>query len=296
MESKNGLVAANLEHASPLVEQAAKGGARLILLPEFMPTGYIFTTAIWDGAEPSNGLTVQWLKAKSKRLGVWLGTSFLEAEGEHFFNTFVLVTPDGGEAGRVRKQTVAAFEAFFTKDGHGPHVLDTELGKIGVGICYENQLSYIPQIMYRESADLLLMPHSYPIIGQMMFSLGKLAPWYARLLGIPSILCNKCGRWQAAYPGVLFYKAESRFPGLSTIADSDGSVKMQMKDEEGVIIADVTLEPEHKTRQVPRPHGRWADKGKWLRNGSRVIEAVGKLWYTLSLERKRKALKVSSTN
>lgn len=295
-ESRNGLVEANLEHASPMVEQAAREGAKLVLLPEFLPTGYIFTTAIWDGAEPGNGLTVQWLKSNSKKFGIWLGTSFLEAEGEHFFNTFVLATPDGGEAGRVRKQTAAAFEAFFTKGWAGPHVLDTELGKIGVGICYENQLSYIPQIMHRESVDLLLMPHSYPIIGQMMFSLGKLAHWHARLLGIPSIVCNKCGRWQAAYPGLPFYKAESRFPGLSTIADSDGSIKAQLKGEERVIVADVTLEPERKIHQAPKSHGRWADNGKWLRNGARVVEALGGLWYALSLERKRKALRISSAS
>jgi N-carbamoylputrescine amidase len=172
--------------------------------------------------------------------------------------------------------------------------MDTELGKIGVGICYENQLAYIPQMMYRESADLLLMPHSYPIIAQMMFSLGELALWYARLLGIPSIVCNKCGYWQAAYPGLPFYKADSHFPGLSTIADSDGSIKAQLKGEERVIIADVTLEPGRKTRQPPQRHGRWAAEGRWLRNGSRVIEAVGKVWYTLSLERRRKALRISA--
>jgi len=294
MESKNGLVEANLEHATPLVEQAAREGAKLVLLPEFMPTGYIFTTAIWDGAEPSNGLTVQWLKANSKKFGIWLGTSFLEAEGEHFFNTFVLATPDGGEAGRVRKQTPAAFEAFFNKGGPGPHVMETELGKIGVGICYENQLAYIPQIMYRESVDLLLMPHSSPIIAQMVFSVAELAPRYARLLDIPSIVCNKCGRWQAVYPGLPFYKADSRFPGLSTIADSDGSIKAQLKDEERVIVADVTLEPGRKTRQAPQGHGRWAGKGPWARNGSRAVEAVGKLYYTLSLERKRRALRISA--
>ena len=294
MESKNGLVEANLEHASPMVEQAAREGAKLVLLPEFMPTGYIFTTAIWDGAEPNNGLTVQWLKANSKRLGIWLGTSFLEADGEHFFNTFVLATPDGVEAGRVRKQTPAAFEAFFTKGGPGPHVMDTELGKIGVGICYENQLSYIPQIMYRESVDLLLMPHSYPIIAEMIFSLGELAPRSARLLGVPSIVCNKCGRWQAAYPVLPFYKADSSFPGLSTIADSDGSIKAQLKDEERVIVADVTLEPGRKTGKAPQCHGRWAGKGRWARNGSRAVEALGRLYYTLSLERKRKALRISA--
>jgi len=296
MESKNGLVEANLKHATPLVEQAAKAGAKVILLPEFMPVGYIFSTAIWDGAEPKHGPTVQWLRETSKKFGVWIGTSFLEADGKDFFNTFVLATPDGGEAGRVRKQTPAIFEAFYTKSGLGPHILETELGKIGVGICYENQLTYIPEIMQGQSTDILLMPHSFPKAGQIIMSLKDLAVRYARLLGIPTIVCNKSGPWRSPYPGLPFYITNSHFPGLSTIADSDGSVKAQLGGEENVIVADVTLDPSRKTNKVAPCSGRWAWRGPWLRDSARVIEAVGRLWYSLSSERKRKALKVSSAN
>lgn len=294
MESKNGLVEANLHHATPLVEQAARAGAQLILLPEFMPTGYIFSTAIWDGAEPKRGLTVQWLCENSKRLNVWMGTSFLEADGEDFFNTFVLATPDGKEAGRVRKQPPAAFEAFYTRGGAGPHVMDTELGRIGVGICYENQLSYIPRIMYESSVDLLLMPHSYPAIAQMVMSLGDLALHYARLLGIPAVVCNKSGPWRSPYPGIPFYKSDSSFPGLSTIADSDGAIKAQLGNEERVIVEEVTLDLARKIRKPPRCYGRWALEGPWFRNAVMVIEALGRLWYTLSSERKKRARLISS--
>ena len=133
MESKNGLIEANLEHATRFVDKAAQKGAKLIILPEFMPTGYIFTTAIWDAAETKEGPTVSWLKESSKKLGVSLGTSFLEAEGEDFFNTFVMTTPNGEEAGRVRKQTPAFAEAYFTKGDAGSHVINTELGKIRSG-------------------------------------------------------------------------------------------------------------------------------------------------------------------
>jgi hypothetical protein len=41
------------------------------------------------------------------------------------------------------------------------------------------------------------------------------------------------------------------FPGHATIADSDGRVLAQMLNEEGVIIATVTLDPSRK--QVARP-------------------------------------------
>jgi N-carbamoylputrescine amidase len=169
MESKNGLVEANLQHATPLVNRAAGMGARLILLPELMAAGYVYTAAIWNGAEPGGGPTVKWLQETSRKLGIWLGTSFLEADDEYFFNTFVLTMPDGREAGRVRKQTPAFSEAYFTRGHAGPHVLQTELGRVGVGICYENQLAYTPRTMCRESADLLLMPHSMPIMMQSFF-------------------------------------------------------------------------------------------------------------------------------
>jgi N-carbamoylputrescine amidase len=84
MESQNGLVEANLGHATSLMERAVDDGAKLILLPEFMPTGYSFSKALWDGAEPREGATANWLRENSERLGVWLGTSFLEADGEDF--------------------------------------------------------------------------------------------------------------------------------------------------------------------------------------------------------------------
>lgn len=305
MESKNGLIDDNLKHATPLVDRAAQEGAKLIVLPEFMPTGYIFTTDIWDGAEPKEGPTVTWLRENSTRLGVWLGTSFLEAEGEDFFNTFVLATPSGEEAGRVRKQTPAAYEAYFFKGDTGPHVINTELGKLGVGICYENYLSYIPQMMHRQSADLLLMPLSAPTPMQSFFFRHRAVEQYrtiiregagrmARLLGVPVVMANKCGRWQSPMPGIPFWWQDSRFPGLSTIVDSDGTVIAQLGDEEKVIVGDVRLDPARKIHKPPQCDGRWAWEGHWLRNSLLSIEAYGKLRYSLSSERKRRARRISS--
>ena len=304
MESKNGLIDTNLHHATQLVDRAAQKGAKLILLPEFMPTGYIFTKSIWDGAEPTKGPTVKWLCENSQRLGVWLGTSFLEADGEDFFNTFVLTTPDGKEAGRVRKQKPAAFEAYFTKGDSGPHVIDTEFGKIGVGICFENQLAYIPHMMHRQSVDLMLMPHSAPTPMHGFFfrrkqveyynnTLSKLAARYARLLGVPVVMVNKSGPWKTPLPGLPF-RQDSTFPGLSTIADSDGAIKAQMRNEEGIIVEDVTLDPSRKRHEPPQCYGRWAWKGPWWQNVIPVLEAIGGLWYSISSERKKRAREISS--
>ncbi len=49
-------VQANLEHATTLVEEAARRGAELVLLPELMPSGYLLTEEIWDFADTEAGL------------------------------------------------------------------------------------------------------------------------------------------------------------------------------------------------------------------------------------------------
>lgn len=128
LDCQAGQIQQNLDHASRFVEGAAEQGAQIVLLPELMPSGYQLTEKIWDCAEPLNGPTVCWLTALAKQLGIYLGTSFLEVEGEDFYNAFVLVTPGGEIAGRVRKSPPASLEAYFYRAGNDPHVIETALG------------------------------------------------------------------------------------------------------------------------------------------------------------------------
>lgn len=304
MISENGKIATNLAHATFLVEQAAQQGAQVVLLPEFMPTGYCLGDEIWEAAEPTQGPTVSWLKENARQFGVWLGTSFLEAEGKDMFNTFVLANPRGEVAGRVRKQTPAIWEAYFFKGQVSPHAIDTSLGKIGVSICFESLTAEVAATLSKQSVDLVLMPHSYPVLShssgvfrreRMIHYLETITPLYASLLGVPIVLANKCGAWDSPIPGPpLIKNIGSRFPGLSSIVDSDGSVKSRLGDEEGVIVADVTLDPTRKCHSTPPHYGRYITPGPPQRSIIRLIEAMGRLSYSLSSRRKSKALAVSS--
>jgi predicted amidohydrolase len=118
-------VAAGLERATPLVARAAADGAQLVLLPELMATHYVFTADMWDSAEPDQGPTVRWLRDTAQRLGIWLGTSYLQASGDDFFNTFVLAGPSGEEAGRVRKQTPAMCMSPASSEANRDHTSST---------------------------------------------------------------------------------------------------------------------------------------------------------------------------
>ena len=250
MASANRDIAGNLRRAEPYVAQAAARGARLVLFPELMPSGYSLWYDIWDSAEPYDGPTSRWLAATSKRLGVWIGTSFLEAAGDDFFNTFVMTGPDGREAGRVRKQVPADAEAYFFKGEIGSHVIETPIGRIGVGICAENYYCFLANQMSERQVDFVLMPHSAPDVsasGGLPAAPGAhLALWYARRLGVPVAFVNKVGPWTTRTLNPPPAQTRGFFPGLSTIVDSDGAVLVSMDGDPGVGVADLRLDPGRK--------------------------------------------------
>lgn len=273
MQCEAGAVDANLAQAAGLVEAAANQGARLVLLPELTPGGYLLTEQIWDSADPFNGCAVAWLKSTACRLGVYLGMSFVEAEGDDFYNSFALATPGGEIAGRVRKNPPASVEAYFFRAGNDRHYIDTELGRIGVGICYENLLHERIVELHAASVDLVLQPSSaatptatFPIRKRdgetFERMLAGIPAHYARTLGVPVVFANKCGPLVSPLPGG-FPAQRTHFPGLSAIADADGSLACQLGSEPGIAVAEVTLDPARKLQAAPRAHGRWALPVPW---------------------------------
>lgn len=92
-------------------------------------------------------------------MGIWLGAGLVETDGRDFFNVFILCGPDGNIAGTARKDNA---EAFCFKRGLGIHVIETTIGRIGVGICADNHFASLIALLQAEAVDLILMPHAWP--------------------------------------------------------------------------------------------------------------------------------------
>ena len=247
LASGNGDRADNLSRATGWLERAAAEGADLAVFPEFMPTGYSLDYDAWDAAEPRGGPTEVWLGEQARRLGLYVGTSFLEAEGEDFYNTFSLAAPDGRIAGRVRKSTPAGLEGRLFRGDEGPRVIETSLGKVGIGICQESYRCFLAQRVHSEGAEVLLLPHSFPDLsgmGGLEAPPGRfVASWYARQLGIPVAMVNKVGPWQSTLPE-LPTPIQGRFPGASAIAAAGGEIQAELGPEAGLALSYVSLQPE----------------------------------------------------
>jgi N-carbamoylputrescine amidase len=299
IDSRVGDIPGNLAHAGELVETATRQGAQIIVLPELMPSGYTLTEEIWTCAEPFYGPTVTWLTRIAKQFNIYIGTSFLEVEGEDFYNTFALASPDGSVAGKVRKSPPASLEAFFYRAGTGPHFIDTQLGRIGVGICYENLLYERLNGLRQASVDLVLQsaaagrlkpmkPGDIELFDRMI---ERSAPYHARTLGVPVAFANHTGEIHTELPGG-YGEFDSSFPGLSQIVDSDGAVKAKMGEEEGVVVADVELNPDRKRTKKPRCYGKmWAFPMPWFAFIWPQTQQEGEQAYAVNARRKEQALK-----
>lgn len=169
---------ANLAAARDFVARAADGGAALIALPE------VFS---WRGpqsdepeiAEPRDGAVAEFASECAKRHGVHLvAGSFLEtaneperSEDEHrAYNTTLVFDPEGRAVGAYRKihlfdvsiqGQVDIKESDTRRAGDEPVVVETELGKIGLAICYDLRFPELFRRLADDGAEIVVMPSAF---------------------------------------------------------------------------------------------------------------------------------------
>jgi N-carbamoylputrescine amidase len=311
VESRNFDVEGNLRRAEPLVAAAAERGAELVLCPELLAPGYIYHRSIWDVAEPCGGPTELWLARMARQHGLYIGASYLEASGDDFFNTFCLMKPDGTAAGRVRKESLPGFEGWFFRSCSESKVIETEFGRIGIGICHDNNTARFLRRLSQDQVDLLLMPHSAPCItwGPLRLvgdhareMLRGIARFYAETVGAPAVMVNKAAgedSW-SPIPWVPLVRLRFHCMGQTTICSADGTVCDQLDEQEGVALAEVVLDRSRKRQPASLPSGYWSRPPplfpQFPRTSAalfRMLEWTGKAAYTLNRSRRSAARKCS---
>jgi len=163
-EHKDGDKQANLATITRFVEQAAAQGVQIIAFPETCIVGYCFLRGLSRAetealAEPVfDGPSSQALMALSQKHNMTIGAGLIEiADDGEMFNTYVVAMPDGKFA---RHRKIHCFVSEHLGSGSEFTVFDTPHGcRVGVLICYDNNLIENVRITALMDAEVLLAPH-----------------------------------------------------------------------------------------------------------------------------------------
>ena len=147
---------ANLDRAERLVREAHERGARLILLGQLFATPYFCQdqmAAFFDLAAPfqSHPLLARFA-ALARELDAVLPVSFFERSGPTFYSSVVVLDADGAMLGTYRKSHVPdgpgfAEKFYFSPGDTGFHAWDTAVGRIGVGIGWDQWFPEAARVM-----------------------------------------------------------------------------------------------------------------------------------------------------
>ncbi len=154
----------NLATVRGFVEQAAAQNVQIIAFPECCISGYwhlrnLSRAELETLAEPCfDGPSSQALMELSRRWGITVGAGLVERDDEgRLYNTFVVAMPDGRFA---RHRKLHVFVSEFLTPGDAYTVFDTPHGcRVGVLICYDNNLVENARITALMGAEVLLAPH-----------------------------------------------------------------------------------------------------------------------------------------
>lgn len=245
-----------LKKADRLVREAAKQGAKIILLQELFETPYFCQKHDFTYMDLCTTLeenpAVNHFKEVAKGLDVVIPVSFFERAGNTAFNTIAVIDADGTVLGKYRKTHIPdgmpyAEKFFFTPGDTGFKVWKTKYVNIGVGICWDQWFPEAARCMALMGAELLLYPTA--IGSEPVLQKDSRPHWQRCMQGhaaaniMPVIASNRIGKEVQGDSEMTFY-------GSSFIADETGEIVAQAdRETEGVITAEFDLDEIAKTRR-----------------------------------------------
>jgi predicted amidohydrolase len=231
----------NLERAVDAIRTAADEGARLVVFGEMYLSGY--RTDEWlhkwasnaDATDRHVAALIKEAKERNVHIIMGAGTFGSRIPGD-IYDTALLIGPPGF-IGAYRKIHVAAFphdkglsmERCFYSPGRELQVFDTEIGRLGIHICFDMHFPEVPRVQALKGADILINVSAGADGFQEYwdhFSYIRAvenASWY--------LVCSVVGEQRG-----------DRIFGGSRILDPTGTlVAAAINDEEDILIGDVDL-------------------------------------------------------
>lgn len=167
-----------LEKVRTLINDAASQGAKLVVFPEAFisayPRGLSFGAVVgsrtpegreeyrryWESAVDVPGAAVAMLAEIAAQNQVYLVMGVIERDGGTLYCTVLFFAPDGRYLGKHRKLMPTASERLVWGFGDGSTlpVFETDIGRLGAVICWENYMPLLRMAMYAKGVQLYCAP------------------------------------------------------------------------------------------------------------------------------------------
>jgi predicted amidohydrolase len=210
--------------------EAVRQGAKLVVFPECMNTGYLFDSPehCRELAEPVDGRFVQAMAELAQHYGIHIASGFTEldrASGK-VYNTGLLLDARGELVVHYHKQFLATHDQNWFEFGvRGCPVADTELGRIGLLICFDGRIPEIARSLALQGVEVIVDMANF-------FAMDQAEMWVpARAYenGVWFVAATKAGVERSIY-----------YPGGSMIVAPTGEVKARLPYEvHGVASAEI---------------------------------------------------------
>ncbi|CAM8969514.1 unnamed protein product [Rhodiola kirilowii] len=165
----------NIKHARKAIEAAAAQGAKLVVLPEIWNSPYsndsfpVYAEDIDAGGDASPSTVM--LSDVSQLLKITIvGGSIPERCGDRLYNTCCVFGSDGKLKAKHRKihlfdidipGKITFKESMTLTAGESPTVVDTDVGRIGIGICYDIRFQELAMLYAARGAHLICYPGAF---------------------------------------------------------------------------------------------------------------------------------------
>lgn len=229
-----------------LTEQALEEKVDLLLFPEAVNLGYFILNqtkskeeALSLALEMAPFISSPWveeLKRKARR-GIHMACGgFFKIEENKLVNALLLFSPKGEISTYYKTHPYhlkEVREEDFVAKGSELKVVDTDLGKIGLSICYDLNFPEVARTLALKGAQVILLPAAWPKIAGATWDI--LLP--ARALE------NEVYLLASGQTGGEYY-------GHSKIIDYEGNILAEFGEEEGLKVVEIDLAREEKWRKI----------------------------------------------
>jgi N-carbamoylputrescine amidase len=233
MNSREAARDENVERACSFIETAARAKPDIVVLPEFFNNEYFpqyRDSKYMDYAEAEDGYTQTRLKKEARRHGIHLVSTIFEmARPGFYYDTAMLISPEGEIAGKYRKVHPAALlslEKIYFRGGSSFPVFRIGEWTVGFSICYDNLFPESCRCLALNGAELIIAPYATPVA----------TPWENFLTtralenGVYLAACNHVG-----------LEGEWKMSGMSMVVDPLGEIAAKAGGEvEEILVAEIT--------------------------------------------------------